>query len=106
MVFHESVPGEPDVTFTPSPKLEEAVTVGAAEKAAQKEAEQGYRIGRWAGMPNHECLVCPFSSLDPMSIDLHVAEHRRPVWGVPPLRATGLVDENGQPILRPATEED
>lgn len=114
--LHESVPNDPDeqagdtspdespeVVFTPSPKLEVSVTTAAEQAAADAEAKRGYRIGKWAGLPNYECLTCPFASTEEMAIDLHVAEHRVQRWGVPAW--TGLVDEQGNPIMRLAEED-
>lgn len=87
-----------DVVFTPSPKLEESVMTAAEQAKVDAETRRGYRIGRWAGKPNYECLVCPFSTLDQMVVEDHVNDHR---MGLPRRYVdTGLVGENGNPIVR------
>lgn len=91
----------PEVVFTPSPKLEEPIN--AAAQAEAEEQARGYRIGTWHGIPNYECLVCPFASTDQMAVDVHVAEHRVRRYGVPV--DTGLVGPSGQPIVRIEEQE-
>lgn len=43
---------------------------------SEEDLERGYRITKWAGHDNHECLNCPYKTLDEVRIEDHVRKHR------------------------------
>lgn len=38
-----------------------------------KPEEAAFRISSWAGMPNYECKICPFATLDKAQMQEHLA---------------------------------
>jgi hypothetical protein len=57
---------------TPLAPAQDVPTAAEQPAAADDEAEAAFRVGTWAGLPNYECNLCPFSTLDKDTIDLHV----------------------------------
>ena len=43
---------------------------------SEEDLERGYRITKWAGHDNYECLNCPYKTLDRARIENHVHAHR------------------------------
>lgn len=56
----------------------------------------GYtKVEPWKGHDRWACDDCPFDSIEEWRVEIHVARMHGPV-----VVETGLVDANGQPIVR------
>jgi hypothetical protein len=91
------------------PKASEASSspAPAAPKADLLEGNI-YTTGTWKGLPNYECLFCPFATVDHVAALEHFAAAHAPPEQEEQTINTGLVDSGGKPITRvetPAKEE-
>jgi hypothetical protein len=53
-----------------------------------------YRVGAWSGLPNYECALCPFSTLDLPVMEEHLEKVHEPPKEPRPL----IYGPNGEPL--------
>ena len=46
---------------------------GSRPDLTDEDRDRGYSEGRWSGLPNFECLRCPYANLDEGQTQRHVA---------------------------------
>lgn len=86
---------------SPSPKAEKREAAASQPPAARKaDPYEGklYTIGSWKGLPNYECTMCGFATVNHRTALEHAAE-----FHAPPEKEivdTGFVDTSGAPITR------
>ena len=49
----------------------------AAPEMTDEDRARGYRVTKWHGLPNYECILAPFSSLNEEEVQAFVKRHRR-----------------------------
>ncbi len=78
--------------------VKESKAAKVVETKKVKSIEDYYSVGKWKGLKQYKCNLCPFDSLDEKAIKAHIIERHMPK-PPRPIVEVKLVDRFGRKII-------